>query len=138
MPTTGTDASAQVLTRVDHNRRRVRLVAAGLSGALAAFYLGYFFVVHGREAAVAPQTESSAPVFLFASVLFVLGAVLLVVVDQSVLWAVGSLVPLLAVALYGWNGIHGVWDDPLAGAVVSVAEAALFTLLIFLAVHRPT
>ena len=138
MPSTQTYGSSQISSTGDHARRRVRLFAAGLSGALAVFYLGYFFVVRAREAAATPQTESSAPIFLFASILFMIGAVLLVVVDHWVLWAVGTLVPMLAVGLYAWNGVHGVWDDPPAGLVVSAVEAGLFALLILLAVKRPS
>ena len=57
--------------------------------------------------------------------------------QRAVLWAVGAVVPLLAVVLYLWNGVHGVWDDPAAGALVSAAEVVLLLLLVSLAVsHR--
>ncbi len=116
----------------------MRYAAAAISGAVALFYLGYFFVVDGREQAAVPHTESMAPIYLVGATLFLVGAVLLIVTDRAVLWAVGAVVPLLAVVLYLWNGVHGVWDDPAAGALVSAAEVVLLLLLVSLAVSPPT
>ena len=64
---------------------RVRYAAAAISGAVALFYLGYFFVVDGREQAAVPHTESMAPIYLVGATLFLVGAVLLIVTDRAVL-----------------------------------------------------
>ena len=119
-------------------RAMVRYAAAAICGGVAVFYLAYFFVVNDREQAAVAHTESMAPVYLLGAALFLVGAVLLLVTDRAVLWAVGAIVPLLAVALYLWNGVHGVWDDPVAGALVSAAEVVLLLLLVSLAVSPPT
>ena len=138
MTTTGTGNSVTSITSAAKaGRTTMRYTTATICGGLALFYLIYFFVANARERAAVPHTESMAPVYLIAVALFLIGAVLLFAVDQPALWAVGTVVPILAVGLYLWNGIHGVWDDPVAGAMVSAAEVVLVVMLVSLAVGRP-
>lgn len=110
----------------------MRYISAAIAGSVAVFYLVYFFIVN----ASVPPGEN-APVYLIGAILFLLGAVLLVLTDRRSLWMVGAVVPTLAVCVYLWNGVHGEWEDPAAGILISVAEVALLALLVILAMGRP-
>ena len=128
-------------------RRVVRYVAAGLSAGLAGCYLALLVLVARLEMAAGGEDTFGA--YLFLSVPYLIGAVLLAIRDQRLLWVLGAGAQVGVLTLFVLFGVGvfgpGVFDyatvAPLHMAVWAVAtvtaEVVLLGLLIYLAVPPP-
>jgi len=127
-------------------RKSIRYVAAALCGIVGLLYLILLFLVADAEFAPgAVVSDTTYGAYLFLAVPYVVGAALLVAVDRRVLWAVGSAVQVLVIALFVMFGVGmfgpGVFEyDALSAlrmelwaAVITGAQVILFGLLCYLA-----
>lgn len=118
-------------------RRTVRWVAAALAAVLAVLYLVVFFV----QLPHLHETDNPAPVYAALAVVYVIGAVLLVVRDASILQWIGVAVQGVLLALFFWllselyaHGDQGFILDMLALAVaINTGQVILAGLLAYLA-----
>lgn len=118
-------------------RRTLRWVAAALAGVLSGLYLVVFFV----QLPHLHETDNPAPVYAALAVVYVIGAVLLVVRDASILQWIGVAVQVVLVGLFFWlllklyeNGDQGFILDMLALAVaINTGQMILAGVLAYLA-----
>jgi hypothetical protein len=118
-------------------RRQIRRGAALVSGLLALTYIWMFFAIRATE--LAAEVETTYGAYLFLTVPYVAGAVLLLLLDLRVLWAAGAVVQVAVVALFVTFGA-AVFDYPevadlpleLWVATTLIGQAVLFGLLGFL------
>lgn len=130
-------------------RKRIRHLAAALCAIVALLYLILLFLVADAEAAPgAVVSDTTYGAYLFLAVPYLVGAVLLVVLDRPGLWVVGSAVQVLVIALFVMFGVGmfgpGVFEyealstlrmELWAAAIVG-AQVILFGLLVYLALPR--
>lgn len=127
-------------------RRGVRYIAAALCLTVGVLYLVLLFLVADAEAAEAENTYGA---YLFLSIPYLVGGVLLATLDRRSLCAVGAAVQVLVVALFVMFGVGvfgpGVFEyEALSGlhigvwaAVITAAQIVLLGLLAYLALHPP-
>lgn len=137
----------QVVRRPSEGRRRIiRRCTAGLTFAVAVLYLVLLFLVADAERG---RGENTYGAYLFLSVPYAVGGVLLARLDNRLLYVLGALVQTGVIVLFVLFGIGvlgpGVFEyEALAGlhvavwaAVITGAEVALLGLLAYLAVTAP-
>lgn len=145
--------AAERLTRprTDY-RRTMRYAAAALCAVVAVLYLVLLFLVHDAEASADVVVDTTWGAYLFLAVPYLVGAVLLAVVDQRALWVLGAAVQVVVVSLFVVFGV-GVLGPDDAGVfayealsdlpmeafagVVTVIQLVLLGLLAFLALQHP-
>lgn len=130
-------------------RRRIRSVAAALSGIVGVAYLILFFVVADAESGA---TENTYGAYLFLAVPYLVGAGLLVALDRWSVWAIGAVVQLVVLVLFAMFGAglfgpgQGVFDYQALSKLqmawwasgITGAEVILLGLLGYLALSRAT
>lgn len=137
-----------------HRRRTERLVAAALSGIVALIYLALIFLVRDAEQAANVVTDTTWGAYLFLTVPYAVGAVLLLVTDRRALWIVGAVVQLAVLALFvvfavglglgpdntGVFAYDALSDLPmeLIATVVTGLQVVLLGLLVHLSLRPPT
>jgi hypothetical protein len=128
-------------------RRTTRFVAAALSATVALLYLVLLFLVADAEAGARSLEGDTYGAYLFLAVPYLAGAVLLLVYDHRVLWAVGAAVQVAVLVLFVMFGAgafgpgQGVFDYAalsdlpmgLWATVITGAEVVLLGLLVYLA-----
>jgi hypothetical protein len=124
-------------------RRGVRYVAAALCLSVGVLYLVLLFLVADAEAAAGGENTYGA--YLFLSVPYLVGGVLLATLDRRSLHVVGAAIQVLVVALFVMFGVGvfgpGVFEYEalstlhmgLWAAVITGAQIVLFGLLSYLA-----
>lgn len=123
-------------------RRSLRYLTAALCLSVGVLYLALLFLVKHAEAAEAENTYGA---YLFLSVPYLVGGVLLATLDRRSLYAIGAAVQVLVVALFVMFGIGvfgpGVFEYQalsalhmgLWAALITGAQIVLFGLLSYLA-----
>lgn len=127
-------------------RRTIRLCAAGLSLVVAGLYLVLLFLVADAERG---RGENTYGAYLFLSVPYVVGGVLLARLDNRLLYVLGAVVQAGVFVLFVLFGIGvlgpGVFEYEAVGrlhmavwaVVLTSAEAGLLGLLSYLALTGP-
>lgn len=125
-------------------RRRLSLrhVGAGMCALLAVLYSVFAFVVRAAEIDAGSPIDSTWGAYLMFAIAYLLGAVLLAVVDLRPLWAVGALVQvglLVAFVVFGLGeagyDYAALAEVPLTAWVVPILtlQVVLLGLLSYLA-----
>ena len=124
-------------------RRTLRRTTSALCLGVGALYLVLFFLVKDAEAT---EPENTYGAYLFLSVPYLAGGLLLATRDRRSLWTAGAAIQVLVVALFVMFGVGvfgpGVFEYEalsalrmeLWAAVITAAQIALFGLLAYLAV----
>ena len=127
---------------VTTRRKSVRRVAAVVSGLVTATYLWMFFAVRAAETGLSENTFGA---YIQLTVIYLIGTILLVVMDRRWLWGVGAAVQVIVLALFATFGIaifdySAVADLPLTlwAGVLTSAQLALLGLLGYLAISPTT
>ncbi len=121
-----------VRTSADH-RRKLRYGAAVLAGVTAMIYLLIgFCVVSVIEAACADQIFGT-----FAAVAYLLGMVLLLTLDNRLLWGLGALFQLMVIFMYFNLAAQRTPAYEVWGILLRVVQLVLLAVLVYLAM-RPT
>ena len=131
-------AAKSVTTR----RRPVRRTAAVVSGLVTVTYLWMFFAVRAAETGLSENTFGA---YIQLTVIYLIGTILLVVMDRRWLWGVGAAVQVIVLALFATFGVaifdySAVADLPLTlwAGVLTSAQLALLGLLGYLAISPTT
>jgi hypothetical protein len=125
-------------------RRAVRFVGAAVCGVLAVLYVALLFLVADAESGASENTYGA---YLFLTIPYVIGAVLLVSTDRRSLWILGALVQVAVLVLFVMFGAgafgpdQGVFDyEELSGLHMGIwatattgLEVVLLGLLAWLA-----
>lgn len=120
------------------DRRAIRYVAAASAAAMAAIYyligLGVLSVVRGQGG------DGTVDLFAFGAMAgsgFLLGAILLAVMDRRVLWILGAILQVLVFLAY--LNVAPQRDPPFEiwGITLRVLQVPLFLALMVLAVRAP-
>jgi hypothetical protein len=146
--TTPARSRPSIRSPLEH-RRTLRHLTAALSGGVGLLYVALFFLVADAEAGAAENTYGA---YLLLSVLYVVGAALLVIADRRALWISGAAVQVAVVILFAMFGAglfgpgQGVFDyDALSGlhvelwaAAITGAQLLLLGLMAYLAYTQPS
>lgn len=118
-------------------RRRLRLVAAGISASLTVVYLWMFLAVRTAEQGAGENTFGA---YLQLAVLYAAGALLLLLLDRRWVWAVGAALQVAVITLFLVFGVAILDYDRVADlplwwwiAFTSLGQLALLGLLGYLA-----
>lgn len=123
------------------SRRWARRAALLLTIAVAALYVGVFFVqlphIH--------EQDNPAPVYLALAALYGIGAVLQAVRDTRATYWIGAVVQVVLIGLFAWllAGLYSHDEESfildMAGLSIAVnaAQLALAGLFTWLATHTP-
>jgi hypothetical protein len=114
-------------------RRRLRLAAGAVSGAMTLVYLWMFFAVRAAEVGASENTFGA---YLQLAVVYAVGTALLLAVDRRWVWGVGVVLQVVVIGLFLTFGraildYDRVADLPLWPWIVltTVGQAALVGLL---------
>lgn len=122
----------------------LRYLAAAVSGGVAVLYLVLMRLVADAEA---DEPENTYGAYLFLALTYVVGAVLLVIVNRRAVWVIGAVVQVLVIVLFVMFGAgafgpgQGVFDYEALNdlpmewwaATITVSELVLLGLLCYLA-----
>ncbi|HSK23330.1 MAG TPA: hypothetical protein VK906_09155 [Egicoccus sp.] len=124
-------------TGVPPGRGRLRVVAAGLAGAIALVY--GLIATHAVTVIVGPAETVARDQFGFAApaaLVFAVGAVLLLRYDDRRLWVLGALLQVPIVVMYLGLAAEREPSFEVWGVTIRVLQVALFVVLARLALQR--
>ena len=131
-------ASLQLEASAADRRRRIRLLAAGLSAATALIYvligLGILSVVD----AVSGDAPDLLTFGLAAGAAYVLGACLLVAFDRRVLWVLGSILQVGVIVMYVVVSSTRTPPFEVWGLAIKILQVVLLGVLLYLSVRPPS
>jgi hypothetical protein len=117
-------------------RRKVRVTAGAVAGALTLVYLWMFFAVRAAEAGA---DENTFGAYLQLAAVYGLGTVLLLALDRPWVWVVGLVVQVVVASLFLVFGTAILDYDLVSGQplwlwiiLTSLGQAALLGLLGYL------
>jgi hypothetical protein len=117
--------------------RRLRHVATGISASLAVVYIWMFFAVRTAETGARENTFGA---YLQLAVVYAAGALLLLLLDQRWVWAVGAGLQVVVITLFLVFGVAILDYDLVADlplrlwiTLTAVGQLALLGLLGYLA-----
>lgn len=114
------------------HRRRMRRVAAGLCGVMAAVYLA----IAAGATSIEPSEEMSLAAFgIVSASIFVVGSGLLLTLDRRPVWAAGAVLQLMIAAMYVAVSAERTPAFEAWGLGLRVLQVPLFVLLVVLAVR---
>jgi hypothetical protein len=119
----------------------LRYVGAGLSAVAAVLYLGLMLAIRSLE--LGAGVETTWGLYLFASVPYIIGAAVLLLLDDRAVFVLGAALQGVIVLLFAWaSGLLadyallagltvpiGVW-----AAAITGVQVLLFGLLVYLAI----
>jgi hypothetical protein len=121
----------------DARRRAIRYAAAVLSAGAAVVYVLIGFEVISVVDTKAPDMTSMLPFGLVSGSAFLLGAVLLTLFDRRILWILGGLFQVFAIAMYVAVAPQRDPSYEPWGIGLKAVQAILLIALMYLAVIRP-
>ena len=143
------DGRSQASPRPPLGRRRIiRRITAGLALGVAVLYLVLLVLVSDAEAGLGENTFGA---YLFLSVPYLVGGVLLARLDSRPLYLLGAVVQVAVIVLFVLFGVGSVdhpgvfayealarLNMPVWATLITGAEVALLGLLSYLAATAPT
>jgi len=114
-----------------------RYLGAVVSGVVACLYVVLFVIVRDAEQAVVGGTDDTFPAYAALAVLYLVGAVLLTVLERRWVWVTGAIVQVVVLGLFVFLGVGlrepGVFEyEALSDVPVAVWAAAITGLQLVL------
>ncbi|MGZ8514752.1 MAG: hypothetical protein ACXW4H_05890, partial [Candidatus Limnocylindrales bacterium] len=126
-------------SRGDPNRRRreIRYLAAAASAATALLYFGIGAGVLKVVDKATPDAPDLATFGAAAGAAFVLGAILLLALDQRGVWLLGAIFQAVVIVMYVAVSTDRTPPFEQWGTLIKVLQAAILAALTYLVVRQP-